>query len=370
MAGFTIIRRLNCFATFRVFGWLCVLCCAANVYGQLNLRPASDYDLQGTTTYVDTQAGVVHVVEPGEAHANQPGGYIDANGQFINPQLLPAHSVMQQQHFGASPDCYEWQLLPLGAIYRPYLADTKASRLELLPLYEKDDDMFLDGTLGGRFGLIRYGSKNPIFPEGFQIDVEGSAQVRLDPGEFDLRSTDYRAGLPLTWGYNRWRTKLAYYHISAHAGDEFLLKNINTFQRINYVRDEILFGQSYFLNEDWRIYGEVGYAFHTDGGAEPLEFNFGVEYSPIQPVQIGSRTLGKQFPNGVVSGPFMAFHGNLREELNYSGNVTAQSGWQWRNMTNGQLLRMGGHIFSGLSNQYEFFSTYELQAGFGFWYDY
>ncbi len=343
---------------------------AANVRAQLNLRPASDYDLQGTSTYVDTQAGVVHVVEPGEAFANQPGGYIDATGQFIDPQALPAQSVMQPQHFGASPDSYEWQLLPLGTIYRPYLADLKASRMMLLPLYEKDDNMLLDGTLGGRFGLARYGSKNPIFPEGFQIDVEGSAQLRLDPGEdFDLRSTDYRAGLPLSWGYNRWRTKLAYYHLSAHVGDEFLIKN-PTFQRINYVRDEIVLGQSYFLNEDWRIYGEAGYAFYTDGGAEPWEINVGVEYSPIQPVRIGSRTLGRQLPNNVVSGPFLAAHGNLREELNWSGNVTLQSGWQWRNMADGRLLRIGGHIFSGLSNHYEFFNAYELQMGFGFWYDF
>ncbi len=136
------------------------------------------------------------------------------------------------------------------------------------------------------------------------------------------------------------------------------------------MRDEILLGQSFFLDEDWRIYGELGYAFHADGGAEPLEVNVGVEFSPIQPVRIGSRTLGRQLSNGVVSGPFLAVHGNLREELNWSGNVTTQSGWQWRNMADGRLLRIGGHIFSGASPQYEFFTNYELQMGFGFWYDY
>ncbi len=348
-----------------------MFCCADTALSQLNLRPASDYDLQGTSTYVDAQAGVVHVVEPGGVYTNQPAPYYNQPGQVIvGPQLFPPTTVLPPQQFGASPDSYEWQLLPLGAIYRPYLADLKASRLELLPLYEKDDNAMLDGTLGGRFGLLRYGSKNPIFPEGFQIDVEGSAQLRLDPNEeFDLRSTDYRAGLPLSWGYNRWRTKLAYYHISSHAGDEFLLKNPG-FTRINYVRDEIVFGQSYFLDENWRIYGDIGYAFNTDGGAEPLELNFGFEYSPIQPVRLGSRTLGRIYPNGVVSGPFLAVHGNLREELNYSGNVTGQSGWQWRNMADGRLLRIGGLIFSGLSNHYEFFSNYELQVGLGFWYDF
>ncbi len=206
-----IIRRANLYTSTSALVTLCLLCLATEVRAQLNLRPASDYNLQGTSTYVDTQNGVVHVVEPGDVHANHPGGYIDASGQYIDTQALPPYSVMQPQHFGASPDSYEWQILPLGAIYRQYLADLKASRMMILPLYERDDNMLLDGTLGGRFGLVRYGSKNPIFPEGFQIDIEGSAQVRLDPGEeFDLRGTDYRAGLPLTWdtiaGAPNWRT--------------------------------------------------------------------------------------------------------------------------------------------------------------------
>lgn len=343
--------------------WL--MTCADVAIAQLNLRPASDYDLQGATTFVDPQAGVVNIVEPGDVHAYQPGTYVVPTGQYgVGAPLAPP------QPFGASPDSYEWQWLPAGAIYRQYLADLKASRMAAQPVYEKDDNFLLDGTLGGRFGLVRFGSKNPIFPEGFQIDIEGSAQARLDPGtEFDLRSTDYRAGVPLTWGYNRWRTKLAYYHISAHAGDEFLIKN-PTFHRINYVRDEIQLGQSYFLDEDWRIYGEVGYAFNANDGAEPLEFNFGVEYSPIQPVRFGARTLGQQFPNGVVSGPFLAAHCNLREELNFSGNVALESGWQWRNMIDGRLLRIGGLLFSGASPQYQFYNTYELQAGLGFWYDF
>lgn len=359
-------RCMNFAMTIRTLGLLGMICCASFSFGQhLNLRPASDYDLPGASAYVDPQAGVVHLVEPGEVYAQPPGTYVVPDGPpGVGATLAPP------AHFGASPDSYEWQLLPAGAIYRQYLADFKASRMALQPVYERDDNFLLDGTLGGRFGLVRFGSKNPIFPEGFQIDIEGSAQLRLDPGtEFDLRSTDYRAGLPLTWGYNRWRTKLAYYHISAHAGDEFLIKN-PTFHRINYVRDEILFGQSYFLDEDWRIYGEVGYAFNANDGAEPLEFNFGVEYSPIQPVRLGSRMLGQQYPNGVVSGPFIAAHCNLREELNFSGNVALESGWQWRNMIDGRLLRIGGLLFSGASPQYQFYNTYELQAGLGFWYDY
>jgi hypothetical protein len=330
-------RRWNIDTMLRMLGLWGVVCCASVAQGQMHLRPASDYDLQGTSAYVDPQAGVVHLVEPGEVYATPPGTYVVPDGPAGYASTLAPPTP-----FGANPDSYESQLLPVGAIYRQYLADFKSSRMAIQPVYEKDDKKLLDGTFGGRFGLYRFGSKNPIFPEGFQVDLEGSAQFRIDPDDnFDLRSTDYRAGVPLTWGYNRWRTKLAYYHISSHAGDEFLLKNQN-FRRLNYVRDEVLFGQSYFLDEAWRLYGEIGYAFNANDGAKPLEFNFGVEYSPIQPVRFGSRMLGRQYPNGVVSGPFLAAHCNLREELDFSGNVALESGWQWRNMIDGRLLRVGG----------------------------
>ena len=42
----------------------------------------------------------------------------------------------------------------------------------------RGDSTLWEATLGGRVGLLRYGSFDCICPEGFQIDAEGSAQVR------------------------------------------------------------------------------------------------------------------------------------------------------------------------------------------------
>jgi len=38
-------------------------------------------------------------------------------------------------------------------------------------------------------------------------------------------ATDFRFGVPLTYGEGPWRTKFGFYHLSSHVGDEYLLKN-------------------------------------------------------------------------------------------------------------------------------------------------
>ena len=63
-------------------------------------------------------------------------------------------------------------------------------------------------------------------------------------------------------------------------------------------------------------------------------------------------------------------NGHLREELNYSGNFTLQTGWAWRGDRSSHLLRAGFHYYNGLSNQYSFFRQFEQQIGGGVWYDY
>jgi hypothetical protein len=67
--------------------------------------------------------------------------------------------------------------------------------------------------------------------------------------------------------------------------------------------------------------------------------------------------------------PFVAVNGHLREELNYSGNLVVQTGYQWRGETN-HLFRAGLHYYTGKSDQYEFFRQYEDKVGLGLWYDF
>jgi hypothetical protein len=283
----------------------------------------------------------------------EPDGWEAADGGSESYLDLDAY-LRQGAIFSESPSTWDWQILPDGLIYRPYLAGPKESRLASHVVHGRHDNWLWEATLGRQAGLLRWGSHDPDFPLGFQIDVEGSAQARLDlQDEVDVRSVDFRAGVPITFGYGRHRTKIGYYHISSHLGDEFLLKHPD-FDRLNFARDALILGHAYYLTPSQRIYGEAGWAFYTDVAKE-WEFQFGYEFNPVYwMTRHGS--------------PFFAIHGHLREELNYGGGLAVQTGWAWR-ARSGRQLRMGMHFYNGKSTQYSFFNDHEQLIGFVIAYD-
>jgi hypothetical protein len=138
-------------------------------------------------------------------------------------------------------------------------------------------------------------------------------------------------------------------------GDEKALRDPGSLDdRINYVRDSLVYGTSVYVRPYWRQYGEVGWAFNSDGGARPWAMQFGTELSR---------------PGARVSTPFFAINADMRQELRYGGNVAVQTGWMWRGEY-GQTLRLGFHFLNGKSNQYQFFNDTEEQTGVGIWYDF
>jgi hypothetical protein len=187
------------------------------------------------------------------------------------------------------------------------------------------------------------------------VQLEGAAQPRLQPllDSSPLVSTDYRVGVPVIYGEGPWQFKLGYYHISAHLGDEYMILH-PTADRINYVRDSIMFGVGYYYTENLRLYAEFDYAAGVSDGAEPCEFQFGFDYSPA--VRGGA--------------PFLAAYGNLRQEVDFGGFLVVETGWQWRGGAAMHTFRLGVQYFNGQSPQYEFYNTFEQHAGFGVWYDY
>ncbi len=247
--------------------------------------------------------------------------------------------------------------MPDGLIYRSYMAGLKEPRIASVWSSEKDAGSVWDTALGGRLGLVRYGSTGSARPQGWQLDLEGAVFARVDPvGDSNpLIATDFRVGIPLTYGRGPWHFKLGYYHISSHLGDEYLLLNPGL-QRINYVRDGIALGAGCYWTDALRVYGEVGCAIGANGGAEPMEFQFGADYSPPHTSVWGS--------------PFAAINIHLRQEVDFGGNVVAQVGWQWRQGASGRSSRLGLQYFNGKHEQYQFFNEFESRLGFGFWVDY
>jgi hypothetical protein len=248
-------------------------------------------------------------------------------------------------------------VLPDGLIYHSYWAGAHEPRLGIVVQHVQGFDSFWDGTLGGRVGLLRYGNAARIFPQGWQLDVEAAAMVRLTLDEIrDFETADYRVGLPLTYGIDNWQFKFAGYHLSSHLGDELIIAQGSFANRINYVRDALVFGASYYPVPIMRLYGEAAYAFNVDGGAEPWEFQFGTE-------------LSHPGPTGPHGSPFLAINGHVREENNFGGDVSLQTGWLWRGQS-GQVMRFGFHYFNGKSSQYQTFDQFEEQIGVGLWYDF
>lgn len=251
---------------------------------------------------------------------------------------------------------WRWKFLPQGFLYHTYWASTAEPRLSTRAVKDLGGHSSLDSQVGGRFGIVRYG--NPDAEEGFQIDLLAGANLRqnLDTSDLDMTGTDYRYDIPLTYRLGPHAWKFGFYHVSSHMGDEFLQHNPSA-SRIDYYRDSLYLGYSYFIIPELRLYGELDYAFSRDY-SEPWHIQFGFDWGPVR-------------PTGIRGAPFMALNVHLRQELDFGGNVSMQAGWAWKGegLAAG-TLRTGLHYYNGGSPQYSFYRESEQQIGWGLWYDY
>jgi len=274
---------------------------------------------------------------------------------------------------------WTWQMFPDGFIYPTYLAAVQ-NRLGSVWNHDPDLDWIWDITLGGRAPLLRYGNNSALFPEGWQLDMEASVQLRLHMMEcMDMEANDFRFGFPLSYGTKIWQVRTGYYHVSTHMGDERIIRyhpdgdpalpnngdppgqlgsrNSSNY-RINYYREAWLLSYALRPTPSTRLYVEADYAFMRGTSTKPWHFQFGAEYSPLYPARGGWGT------------PFAAINVRLMEEHDFDGNLTLQTGWQWRGTRN-QLFRIGVQYFTGVSEQYSFImGKRENKVGLGIWYDF
>jgi hypothetical protein len=252
-------------------------------------------------------------------------------------------------------ELWQWHIRPRGFVYSTYWASPNEPRLATQLVNERDQGGLLDSHIGGRVGLFRFGPRET--PEGFQVDLLGGAKLRQDWDDgLDVLATDYRYDILGTYGSGPQRWNFGFYHVSAHTGDEFLVKN-PTFERINFFRDALVLGYSYYPTPKLRLYAETSWAFQREI-SEPWEFQFGLDYGPSG-------------PTGVRGEPFLAINGQLREEVDFGGNLAVQVGWAWRgeDIRDG-ILRTGVYFYDGKSPQFSFYNEHEQQIGWGLWYDF
>jgi len=252
-----------------------------------------------------------------------------------------------------------WHLLPRRVLFPSYLAGVHEPRIGAQWFDETSSPAGAwDSQLGGRGALVRYGTEAGYLSEGFELMVEGAAFPRMDlrdQYDRDVTANDYRVGGGLTWRFGNWEGKFAYFHLCAHLGDEYILAG-RPQPRLNYIRDSFTLAVGYWIQNQIRLYAEAGYAFITDDGAEPWEFQFGIDWCTAK-------------PTGFWGAPFLAFNGHITQEQDFSGHFVAEAGWAWRGF-DGSLVRTGFYYLNGKSNMYEFRWAHEEQIGGGIWYDF
>ena len=309
--------------------------------------------------YADSYGGTGYVGVGGYVPTAMESKYTEWDGRFLPGRGRPLPNDSNQP--------WTWQAMPTGILFHAYQADNKESRLSGHVPYEFESKEWLwDPTLGGRFALVRYGNKSALYPEGFQIDVEGAVIARMALNhKWDMWGSDYRFGLPFTYRYQNFEYKFGYYHISSHRGDELMLDYYNQTKdesgrglcyRRNYVRDCLEFGIGYRPDANWRFFTGFDYALNIDEGADRWQFKLGAEYSPIL------------LPGG-SGAPFLSLFMHWSQETDYNTNFCIQTGWQWRTLYQ-HVLRFGGYYMNAYGDQYQFYYQHEKQLGIGLWFDY
>ena len=222
---------------------------------------------------------------------------------------------------------YVWQVLPDGLIYKSYLAGLKEARMGTQAFYERDEGWKWDITLGGRVGILRYGTPDVVNPEGWQIRRRrgGVSAARSGAGNGPRRGRLSR-------------------------------------RPANHVGLRPVAGEAGVLSPQLALRRRVSAA-DRDDDAIQLQPRCGRARSGVLPdrgratVRGGGlgrdshrrrRAVGVSIRRRVQPGGTDRFRGrlfspsaaHLRQEIDFSGNLVVQTGWQWRGL-GGELLRRG-----------------------------
>lgn len=250
------------------------------------------------------------------------------NGPVLADRPLPGSVEDEyQQELQARRDFtrYTWRgaritFLPNSLLWEPPLAVLKDPRMRASVSDQSNNrgNWSLDTSIGGTQGLWRFEPEGADFAT--QLDIWGVVHTRLTPE--DVIFADYRFGLPVTWRWGWWQGKVGYEHTSAHLGDR-LIRATPGLPIPSFAKDEVVIGLGRFIEDNLRVYGELGYAFQF---VVP-----GVEASTRTRTRfdVGGEWFWRQ-PTGWAGTPFTAANLEWRGDQGFTPNLTLQAGWLWR----------------------------------------
>lgn len=211
-----------------------------------------------------------------------------------------------------------------------------------------------DLKVGGQLGIYRSQPENT--QRGWQLSFGGGFH-----GEFDTESSEDNVGwdgfmsLSLEMRFNQALAhRVGLHHISSHIGDELIERT--GIKRINYTRQEIRYGLTWFMSPHWQSYIELGKAY--DMRNKLLQKRWRSE-------------LGFQYENNKYWMPKLGWYigadFSSYEENDWDINTAIQLGIV--SSVNQRNYRLGFEFYDGRSPLGEFFQSNEKYIGFGFWVD-
>jgi len=119
---------------------------------------------------------------------------------------------------------------------------------------------------------------------GYDLGIEGAAITQFEwtdrTGSFqrNILSTDFRVGVPFVMYFKPWTIRVRYYHLSAHMGDDYMIRNkITSYHNNNNNYEQLDITASYLL-KDFRFYFCVGSVLRASQAKKPLVITGGLDY--------------------------------------------------------------------------------------------
>jgi len=120
--------------------------------------------------------------------------------------------------------------------------------------------------------------------KGFDLGLEGAALTLFEwtsrNGDFqrNILSTDFWIGFPFVMYFKPWTIRIRLYHLSAHMGDDYMIRNKITSYVNNNTNYEQLDVTASYLLKDFRFYFGTGVVVRAAQPRKPLVFTGGMDY--------------------------------------------------------------------------------------------
>jgi hypothetical protein len=174
-----------------------------------------------------------------------------------------------------------WVVFPKRKLFEPLTADPRWPHFSAsFERWNGSPELGSAATVsfGETFNLLE--GDTPWLGGRWQIGILASVWALFDRGSQsqDLINADYYVGVPIAWRRGSWSALARYYHVSSHLGDEFLLRGTSV-KRVNLSYEVVDLKLSYDIDQQFRVYGGVGYLIRTEPHLNHWTYQVGGEFT-------------------------------------------------------------------------------------------